>query len=87
MTIIDVRSKDEYESDHVDKAINIPAEDFMRPHQLPEELKHTPKEEHIILYCNSGNRAHAVMNALHRFGFTFVENSINKHQTEHRLRR
>jgi len=87
MVIIDVRSKEEYESGHVDNAIHIPAEDFMRPHQLPRELKNTPKEEHIILYCNSGNRAHAVMNALHRFGFTYVENTINKDQTEHRVRR
>ena len=87
MLIIDVRSEEEFNESHVEKAINIPAEDFMRAHQLPRELKHTPKEEHIILYCNSGNRAHAVMNALHRFGFTFVENSINQHQTEHRLKR
>lgn len=86
MIIIDVRTKDEFESGHVEGAINIPADNFMRPH-LPDELKHTPKEEHIIVYCQSGARAMAVHNALNRLGFTHVDNGINQSQTEHHIRR
>lgn len=86
MLIIDVRDPDEFNESHVEGAINIPAEMFMRPH-LPDELKHTSKEEHIIVYCRSGARATAVHNALHRLGFTHVENGINQGQTEHYLRR
>ena len=86
MLIIDVRSKEEFAEGHVEDAINIPAENFMRPH-LPDELKHAPKEEHIILYCMSGNRASAVQATLQRLGFMHVENSIDKNQTEHRIRR
>jgi len=82
MLIIDVRTKEEFDESHVDGAINVPADYFMRPH-LPEELKHTPKEEHIILYCNSGNRASSVQATLHRLGFVHVQNSINQEQTEH----
>ena len=85
MIIIDVRSKEEFDEGHVDGALNIPAENFMRPH-LPDELKHTPHEERIILYCRSGNRAAAVQASLHRFGFLHVDNLINQHQAEHHLR-
>lgn len=86
MTIVDVRSKEEFDEGHVEGAINIPAEHFMRPH-LPDELKHTLKEEHIIVYCQSGNRASAVHSALNNLGFLHVENSIDQNQTEIRLRR
>lgn len=86
MIIIDVRSKEEFDESHVDGAINIPAENFMRPH-LPDKLKHTPKEENIILYCRSGNRAAAVQNALNRLGFLHVENTIDQDQTTHRINR
>jgi rhodanese-related sulfurtransferase len=58
----------------------------MRPH-LPSELKHSKKEDLIVLYCRTGNRAMAVQNALHRHGYTHVENSINQTQTDHRIKR
>jgi phage shock protein E len=86
MIIIDVRTPEEFNEGHLEGAINVPADLFMRPH-LPDELKHTPKEEHIIVYCKSGSRAISVHNALHRLGFTHVENGINQSQTEHYLRR
>lgn len=86
MLIIDVRSKEEFDENHVDGAINIPADFFMRPH-LPDELKRTPKEEHIVLYCNSGNRASAVQDTLHRLGFLHVQNGINQEQTERLIKR
>lgn len=86
MIIIDVRSEEEFNEGHVNGAINIPADDFMRPH-LPSELKHSKKEDHIVLYCRSGNRASAVQNALHRHGYTHIENCINQPQTEARIKR
>ena len=86
MIVIDVRSKDEYDNGHVEGAINIPADNFMRPH-LPDELKHTPKEERIVVYCLSGARAAAVQATLHRLGFLHVENLINQHQAEHHIRK
>ena len=86
MVIIDVRTEDEFNEGHVDGALNIPADDFMRPH-LPDALKRTSKEEHIIVYCSSGSRAMAVHTALHRLGFTHVENGINQSQTENSIKR
>lgn len=86
MLIIDVRSKEEFDESHVEGAINIPVNHFIRPH-LPDELKHTPKEEHIILYCNSGNRASAVQNTLHNLGFLHVQNGINQEQSERLIKR
>lgn len=86
MIIIDVRTKDEFDAGHVDGAINISADQFMRPH-LPDALKHVSKEEHIIVYCLSGARSSAVHSALNRLGFTHVENGINQAQIEQHLRR
>lgn len=86
MLIIDVRSKEEYEASHVEGAVNIPAENFMRPH-LPDELKHTPREEHIVVYCQSGNRASVVHDALNRLGFLHVENTVDEEQTIIRVER
>lgn len=86
MIVIDVRSKEEFDEGHVENAINIPADQFMRAY-LPSELKHSKKEDHIILYCRSGNRAAAVQNALHRHGYTHIENCINQPQAETRIKR
>lgn len=51
-TIIDVRSKEEFESGHVKEAINIPLQ------QLPSKLDTIKQMPHpIILCCASGSRS------------------------------
>lgn len=86
MIVIDVRSNSEYNEGHLTEAINIPVDHFIRG-QLPDELKKTDKDEHIILYCRSGSRADMVRSSLNRHGFTNIENCINMHQAEMRLKR
>jgi len=58
---IDVRSSDEYESGHIEGAVNIPVS------ELEGRLDEIPKDKHIIVYCNgsgcnrSGNAAYVLI--------------------------
>jgi rhodanese-related sulfurtransferase len=69
--IIDVRSKQEYDSGHFSTAINI-------PHNLiTTQLKQLEpyKRKQIIVYCHSGNRSAAALNMLKQNGFANVVNA------------
>ncbi len=76
MIIIDTRSPLEYQASHVPGAINIAPEQFMVG--LPPELAHTPKDEHIVLYCRSGARSNTCSHILSTHGFTNITNGINE---------
>lgn len=52
MTIVDVRSPEEYLSGHIDHSINIPLNEI--PHKLKDIQSFTPP---ILLCCASGNRS------------------------------
>ncbi|WP_018342387.1 rhodanese-like domain-containing protein [Cytophaga aurantiaca] len=52
MTIIDVRSPEEYKSGHVENSMNIPLQEI--PHRLNDIKSFT---QPIILCCASGNRS------------------------------
>jgi len=75
-TIIDVREPDEYAESHVDGALNIPLGHFVSG--IPEELEYLAKDQPIVVYCNSGNRAGKAAESLRRYGFTVVANGINQ---------
>lgn len=75
--IIDVREPYEFESGHAKGAINIP------PHEIMSgspQLKDTPKDTEIIVYCKSGSRSHVTKMILEQQGFTNIINGINKDQ-------
>ena len=63
MTIIDVRSPEEYKSGHVEKSINIPLQEIKN--QLDEIKKFA---QPIILCCASGNRSGQATDFLTRQG-------------------
>ena len=68
-TVIDVRSPQEYASEHFPNAINIPLE------QVPvkvNEFEEMPKP--IVLYCRSGNRSGMAVMMLKQAGITDVVN-------------
>lgn len=67
MTIIDVRTKQEYDQQRVDGALWF---DVMRIAQ--GEIPDIPKNEEIILYCRSGARSLTAMHLLKAKGFTNV---------------
>ena len=61
--ILDVRSKEEYEQGHVANSIHIDYKDLLKDKSKLKENKIT-KEDIILIYCKSGNRASIVANKL-----------------------
>ncbi len=72
--IIDVREPFEFESGHVDGALNIPPAELMAgTHKLDDVAKDTK----IIVYCRSGSRSNSSIQILKQMGFTNLINGIN----------
>jgi len=69
MIYIDVRTKEEYDAGHVEGAILHDVMDMMQG-VMPE----VSKDEEIVLYCESGNRAMMAKGMLEQVGFTNVTN-------------
>ena len=76
MKIIDVREPNEFEESHVDGAINIPLGDVMK------RLDEIPKEEDVVVYCNSGGRAGVAVQGLGTMGYTNIINGTNQANVE-----
>ena len=66
--IIDVRTNDEYDEGHLDKAINIEYQDIVK--KLKE--KNISKETPIIVYCKSGGRSGQAYESLKEEGYTHI---------------
>ena len=69
MKIIDVRTKEEYDSGHIKEAILFDIMDMMYG-KFPE----LPKDEGILLYCESGSRATIAKSMMEQIGFINVSN-------------
>ncbi|HZI52963.1 MAG TPA: rhodanese-like domain-containing protein [Chitinophagaceae bacterium] len=67
VTIVDVRSPDEYSIEHVPGAINIPLD---RLESNIAEFKKMPKP--VIIYCRSGFRSETAVSILKQNGITEV---------------
>ncbi len=80
VVFIDVREPFEYAMGHVDGALNIPPAKLMQGE--PDELKLLSRDTKLVVYCRSGARSNASMPFLRSFGFTDIENGINKDQAE-----
>lgn len=63
---IDVRTEEEYESDHLEKAINLPL------HLLRIKTRLLNHNTQYILYCDTGRRSRAAAHLLTRAGFKAV---------------
>ena len=64
-TIIDVRSKEEFNDGHVKGALNIPHNQIEENMSVLEELK----DQTLVVYCRSGRRAGIFEEALSKKGF------------------
>ena len=69
MIYIDVRTKEEYDAGHKEGALLFDIMDMMQG-DFPE----VPKDEEIILYCESGNRAGMAKTLMEQAGFQHVTN-------------
>lgn len=69
--IVDVRSKAEFQSGHIEGALHIPHDsiDTDISELLPD------KSQPIVLYCGTGRRAGIAKDKLEALGYTHVENA------------
>lgn len=67
-TIIDVRTKAEYQNGHIKGSVNIPLD------KLESNISKINKNKPIITCCASGMRSAAAKNILKTHGFTEVHN-------------
>ncbi|MFC3899704.1 FAD-dependent oxidoreductase [Aliicoccus persicus] len=66
--IIDVRSPKQYETNHVENAVNVPLKD------LRDYAEEVDKDQTIVTYCNKGTTGNAAQNVLINLGFENVYN-------------
>lgn len=63
--LVDVRTEDEYNSNHISGAINIPIDSISSAVSLS-------KDNPIIVYCKSGNRSSQALEKLEALGYSNV---------------
>ena len=63
--LVDVRTEDEYNSNHIGGAINIPIDSISSAVSLS-------KDNPIIVYCKSGNRSSQALEKLEALGYSNV---------------
>lgn len=68
--IIDVRTEEEYQDNHIPRAINIPLQD------IREKIGRIARNKNdvIIVYCEYGGRSRKACNKLEKMGYTNVYN-------------
>ncbi len=67
VTLVDVRSQNEFAKDSIDGALNLPLEDL-------EQHIETFKKDKCLLFCNSGTRSHIAAEKLKEFGVDEIYN-------------
>ena len=72
ITIIDVRSPQEFQENHIDGAISIPEYEIKK-----DIIDRINPEEEIIVYCSSGGRSKKAKNKLEKLGYKKVYNLYN----------
>lgn len=70
VTLIDVRTADEFATGAIEGAVNIPLDD------LRDRLDSIPRDKPVILYCGVGLRGYLASNILRQRGFADVRNLV-----------
>lgn len=68
--ILDVRTPQEFEQEHIPQALNI---DYQNPH-FKNEVAKLNKEDSYKLYCRTGRRSDLALAAMKDLGFKHLEN-------------
>lgn len=71
--VIDVRTPGEFESGHIEKALNI---DWENRTEFEQEIATLPKDSTYILYCRSGRRSSEAAKYMNSQGFAHVYNVL-----------
>ncbi len=64
--LIDVRTPEEFNSGHIEGAVNIPVD------ALASRLNEVPSGQPVVVYCRSGNRSAQASNILAQAGYSTV---------------
>ena len=78
--IIDVREPSEYNSGHVEGAVNLPLASISKDNK---DISGLSSDQEIVVYCRSGGRAESARSKLLQLGFTNVVNGINQDELDH----
>jgi rhodanese-related sulfurtransferase len=68
--LLDVRTVDEFETEHIEGAVNI------NVNELSSRLDEVPRDETILVYCRSGARSVTASNILIDAGYADVYNML-----------
>lgn len=66
--LIDVRTKDEFDTGHIANAINVPVDD------IRDRLNDIPKDKEILIYCGVGLRGYIASRILQGHGYNKIKN-------------
>ncbi|MEE9509084.1 MAG: rhodanese-like domain-containing protein [Candidatus Bathyarchaeia archaeon] len=66
LIIVDVRTREEYDSGHIEGAILLPVS------ELEGRINELSKEEELLIYCRTGNRSSNSVNILKANGYTKI---------------
>jgi phage shock protein E len=79
--LIDVRTAQEFQSGHIESAINLPHT------SIGQDIAGAKvnKDDHIVVYCKSGRRATLASETLKGLGYTNVENLGGLEEASKRL--
>ena len=81
--VIDVRTAEEFQSGHVQGALNLPHDSISQDIFKAK----VAKDDHVILYCKSGRRSDMALGTLKGLGFSNVENYGGFEQAQKRLQK
>ena len=81
--VIDVRTAQEFQTGHVEGALNIPHD------SIGQDIfkAKVSKEDHVILYCRSGRRSEIALGTLKGLGFSHIENYGGFEEAQKRLQK
>lgn len=81
--VIDVRTPQEFQSGHIEGALNIPHD------VIGQEIAKAKvnKDDHVILYCRSGRRSGVALSTLKGLGFSNIENYGGFDEAQKRLQK
>ena len=69
--LVDVRTEDEFESGHLERAVHLPYQNIL---DLPDRIE-LEKDTPIVVYCQSGRRSGIAKETLVEAGYTRVFNA------------
>jgi len=81
--VIDVRTPQEFQTGHVEGALNLPHE------TIGQDIfkAKVNKDDHVILYCKSGRRSEVALGTLKGLGFSNIENYGGFEEAQKRLQK